>query len=95
MKKILFVDDEPHVLDALRRMLHHMRQDWDTEFVLNAGEALDRLTATVGTRCPPFDVVVSDMRMPGMDGRSYWSRCEGNLPPRSASCSRGTAIARP
>ena len=62
MKKILFVDDEPHVLDALRRMLRYMRQEWDTEFVLNAGEALDRLAVC------PFDVVVSDMRMPGMDG---------------------------
>ena len=41
MKKILFVDDEPHVLDALRRMLHYMRQEWDMEFVLSAGEALD------------------------------------------------------
>jgi HD-like signal output (HDOD) protein len=62
MKRVLFVDDEVHVLDALRRMLRYMRREWDTEFVLSGGDALERLAAR------PFDVVVSDMRMPRMDG---------------------------
>jgi len=62
MKKILFVDDEPNVLDGLRRMLRGLRREWDMEFVESGPEALDRLAGT------DFDVVVSDMRMPGMDG---------------------------
>ena len=89
MKKILFVDDEPHVLEALRRMLHYTRQEWDMEFVLGGREALARLAVC------PCDVVVSDMRMPGMDGASCWSRCGNIFPPPCGSCSRGTAIARP
>jgi HD-like signal output (HDOD) protein len=62
MNRILFVDDEPRVLEGLRRMLHPVRREWDMEFVLGGQEALDRMTVS------PFDVVVSDMRMPGMDG---------------------------
>jgi HD-like signal output (HDOD) protein len=61
-KQVLFVDDEPNVLDGLKRMLHGMRDEWDMSFCNSGPEAL----ALMGTR--PFDVVVSDMRMPGMDG---------------------------
>ncbi len=61
-KQILFVDDEPKVLQGLRRMLHGMRHDWNMEFVESGTEALDHLATS------PADVVVSDMRMPGMDG---------------------------
>ncbi len=62
MKKILFVDDEVKVLEGLRRMLRSMRRDWDMVFVESGQDALDRLAISA------FDVVVSDMRMPGMDG---------------------------
>ncbi len=62
MKKILFVDDETRVLEGLRRMLRGLRHEWDMEFVASGEEALIRLNAC------RFDVVVSDMRMPGMDG---------------------------
>ena len=61
-KQILFVDDEPKILAGLRRMLHGFRREWEMEFAQSAFEALDRLAAS------PFDVVVTDMRMPGMDG---------------------------
>ncbi|MCO6437269.1 MAG: HDOD domain-containing protein [Phycisphaerae bacterium] len=61
-KHILFVDDEPRILDGLRRMLRGMRDTWDMHFVESGEAAIDRL------RMHPFDVVVSDMRMPGMDG---------------------------
>lgn len=62
MKRVLFVDDEPKLLDGLRRMLRTMRHEWDMDFAASGPEALDRLAAS------PFDAVVTDMRMPGMDG---------------------------
>jgi CheY-like chemotaxis protein len=32
VKQILFVDDEPNVLEAIRRMLHSMRNEWTMAF---------------------------------------------------------------
>jgi putative nucleotidyltransferase with HDIG domain len=61
-RRILFVDDEPKVLDGLRRMLSPMRKEWDMVFAPGAREALEMLVIE------PFDVIVTDMRMPGMDG---------------------------
>ena len=62
MKRILFVDDEPRILDGLQRMLRARRNEWDTEFAVGGAEALVRMAAA------PFDVIVTDMRMPGLDG---------------------------
>lgn len=60
--RILFVDDEPNVLNGLRLVLRSMRKEWDMSFANSGQEALE-LMATKSQ-----DVVVSDMRMPGMDG---------------------------
>ena len=62
MKRILFVDDESKILDGIRRMLHAERYRWQMEFALGGEAALRACEAS------DFDVVVSDMRMPGMDG---------------------------
>ena len=62
MKKILFVDDEPNVLAALRRMLRPMRNEWETVFTGSGQEAL-RILADGS-----YDVLVTDIRMPGMNG---------------------------
>jgi len=62
MQLILFVDDEPSVLDGLRRMVRGSGLECRTEGVLSAKEALSRI-ARGGV-----DVVVTDMRMPEMDG---------------------------
>lgn len=59
---ILFVDDEPNILGGLRRMLRPLRQEWSAEFAEGGQQAL----ALMEKKC--FDVVVSDMRMPGMTG---------------------------
>ena len=62
MRSALFVDDEPLLLEGLARMLRPLRHEWEMTFVSSAREAL----AAVDERS--FDVVVSDMRMPDMDG---------------------------
>jgi HD-like signal output (HDOD) protein/ActR/RegA family two-component response regulator len=59
---VLFVDDEPMILGALRRMLRTSRDRWDMSFV-DGGEA-----ALAVLRDRPCDVIVSDFRMPGMNG---------------------------
>ena len=66
-KSILFVDDEAHVLDGLQRMLRTKRDEWDMHFARNGSEAL----AIV--KSGHIDVIVSDMRMPGMDGNQLLS----------------------
>lgn len=62
MLRILFVDDEPRVLDGLRRMLRSMRNEWDMIFVTGPQEAMAAMEEKAA------DVVVSDMKMPGMNG---------------------------
>ncbi len=62
MKRILFVDDETSILDGLKRMLRPMRTEWEMAFAPGGEAALSLLEAA------PFDVIVTDMRMPGMDG---------------------------
>ena len=62
MIRIVFVDDEVNVLQAMSRALHCMRSEWNMEFVGSGPGALLSLAKA------PADVIVSDMRMPGMDG---------------------------
>jgi putative nucleotidyltransferase with HDIG domain len=62
MKTILFVDDEPPVLDGLRSRLRRLRTKWSMEFVNSGALALERMQMC------PCDVIVTDMRMPAMDG---------------------------
>jgi putative nucleotidyltransferase with HDIG domain len=61
-KRILFVDDEPLVLNGLQRSLRKMRNVWDITFASSAAKALAILDDH------PMDVIVSDMKMPEMDG---------------------------
>lgn len=62
MIRVLFVDDETSLLAGLRRMLYLMRGEWDMTFVSSGVDALNVL------RNQPVDVIVTDMRMPEMDG---------------------------
>jgi putative nucleotidyltransferase with HDIG domain len=62
MIRIVFVDDEVNVLQGMRRAMHGMRNEWSMEFLPSGVAALESLAIV------PAEVIVSDMRMPGMDG---------------------------
>jgi putative two-component system response regulator len=59
---IMFVDDEPAVLDALRRVLHEYAKQWMMTFVQSGEEAWQRLLQE------EYDAVVADIKMPGLNG---------------------------
>jgi HD-like signal output (HDOD) protein len=65
--RILFVDDEVNILTGLRRMLWQKRDSWEMAFAPGPAEALQLLSEKQA------DVVVSDMRMPGMNGAELLS----------------------
>jgi FixJ family two-component response regulator len=71
-EKILLVDDDGHVLDGYRRSLS---REFEIETALGGEPAL-RLAKVNG----PYAVVVSDMRMPGMDGIQFLSRIKALSP---------------
>lgn len=71
---ILFVDDEPNILGGLRRMLRARRDVWDMSFAAGGAAALEVLHDR------PCDVVVSDYRMPGMDGAALLTRVRDESP---------------
>jgi putative nucleotidyltransferase with HDIG domain len=62
MIRIVFVDDDVNVLEAMQRTMRPMRHEWSMEFVLSGSQALESLAKA------PADVIVTDMCMPGMDG---------------------------
>jgi HD-like signal output (HDOD) protein len=62
MKRIMFVDDDAPVLEALRLRLHRLSNNWSMQFVASGRRALEELERS------PVDVVVADLRMPCMDG---------------------------
>jgi len=65
-ERVLFVDDEPNVLDGIRRQLRN-RLNMETANGAAAGLALIESSG-------PFAVVVSDMRMPEMNGARFLAK---------------------
>jgi len=61
--RVLFVDDEPAMLESLRRAV---RRDFEADVASGADEGLDYLRYG-----GPYSIVLSDMRMPGMDGVEF------------------------
>jgi HD-like signal output (HDOD) protein len=74
MINVLFVDDEPNILGGLKRMLRPMHREWDMSFAEGSLQAL-RLLGEKN-----FDVVISDMKMPGMDGSEFLYQVRNNFP---------------
>lgn len=74
MRRLLFVDDEPHVLDGLRNLLRDHRTTWEVGFAESGEAALEEM------RRRPADIVISDMRMPNMDGAELLARIQKDHP---------------
>ncbi len=70
MTRVLFVDDEPLVLRSLGRAFRIHKVPWDTQFVDSADAALDLLARE------PFDIVITDLRMPDVDGVELLARVQ-------------------
>ena len=60
--KILFVDDEKKVLSSLKRLFYNKKEEWEMDFVLGGRDALKQV------REIEYDIVISDMHMPNIDG---------------------------
>jgi putative nucleotidyltransferase with HDIG domain len=73
-KRILFVDDEPMILKGIQRTLRKMRDVWDMTFTSSAAEALAVLDSN------PMDVIISDMKMPEMDGSQLLAEVKQHHP---------------
>lgn len=74
MKNILFVDDEPNILEALKCSLRKQRKNWTMVFAVGGEAGLRELEER------PFDVLVTDMRMPGIDGATLLRRAQDLQP---------------
>ncbi len=74
MNRILFVDDEPGILQGLRDALRKQRSRWEMVFVSSGAEALQALEQA------PFDLVITDMRMPQMDGAELLQQVKARYP---------------
>jgi HD-like signal output (HDOD) protein/CheY-like chemotaxis protein len=71
---VLFVDDDPLILQGLQRLLRPMRNEWAMTFVESGARALEAMESSA------FQVVVSDMRMPGMNGAQLLTEIKNRHP---------------
>ena len=72
--RILFVDDEEYILKGLEILLFKQRHAWDMHFIQGGQQALDAFLED------PFDLVISDVRMPGLDGIQLVKRLKSTAP---------------
>ena len=72
--RVLFVDDDTSLLAGLRRILHRFRDQWEMDFCASGRDAL-RLLAQ-----QRIHVVVSDIRMPEMDGAELMREIHSEFP---------------
>ncbi len=81
--RILLVDDEPHVLDGLRRIL---RSQFSVETAASPALALERIRDA-----GPYSVVLSDFQMPQMNGASFLAAARAATPDTSRILLTGQA----
>jgi putative nucleotidyltransferase with HDIG domain len=84
-QRILFVDDEAMLLEMYRLVFEGDKDRWDIQFAPGAKEALALMEQQ------PFDVVVSDMRMPGMSGADLFQEVSKLYPQTSRLIMSGYA----
>jgi HD-like signal output (HDOD) protein len=72
--RVLFVDDEPHILQVIKLAMDPLQEEWETAY------ATDALHALAVMEKQPFDVVVSDMQMPRMNGAQFFSEVQRRWP---------------
>jgi HD-like signal output (HDOD) protein len=90
-KKVLFVDDDPALLEIIQETMADMAGSWDMTFLGSARAGLEAFRET------PFDVVVSDLWMPGMNGIEFLQAVQALYPGTirfilSSSTDRGLAM---
>ena len=73
-RRIIFVDDDENVGQALRRMLRPMRNEWGMDFVACGQDALEKMAEQ------SYDIVISDMHMPGMHGADFLAEVMDKYP---------------
>lgn len=71
---ILFVDDEPHILSGMKRLLRPMRHEFEFYFCESGTEALTIMEES------PIHVIVSDMKMPGISGADLLIETQKKFP---------------
>lgn len=71
-EKILLVDDEPSVLDGYKRILH---REFQIDTAVGGQQGLQRLAGNGA-----YAVIVSDMRMPQMDGIEFLTKVRAQCP---------------
>jgi YesN/AraC family two-component response regulator len=72
--QVMFVDDENRILSGIERSVMMYNPDWECRFASSGPQALTMLEET------PADVVVSDMRMPFMDGAELLAQIRDRWP---------------
>ena len=77
--RVLVVDDESTIRIALRRFF--TRMGWEVEEAGDGGSALEMILHDRSQRAtPPYSLVVSDLRMPGLSGIELHDRIERDCP---------------
>lgn len=71
---ILFVDDEQNIINGLKRMLHTLKNEWNMYFVDSGEAALEVINNQ------PINIIVTDMKMPQMDGAQLLSIVKEKYP---------------
>jgi CheY-like chemotaxis protein len=76
--RVLIIDDEPSIRFALRRWFE--RQGWVVGEANEGAAALNLLAVARSTETPQYDVIISDLRMPGVSGDQLHARLSAEYP---------------
>lgn len=70
--RVLVIDDEEIVCESVKRILEE--ENYEVEIALSGFEAFDKMATN------PFDIVITDLKMPGIDGMEVLRRIRGEYP---------------